>query len=38
MMHADPVDHPDGQFDTRMRIDPALLPNLLEKRMRERGY
>ena len=38
MMHVWLVDHPSGPFATRMHIDPTLLPNLLAKRMRERGY
>ena len=38
MMHVWLVDHPDGPFATRMHVDPTLLPDLLEKRMRERGY
>ena len=38
MMHVWLVDHPSGPFATRMHIDPTLLPDLLAKRMRERGY
>jgi hypothetical protein len=38
MMHVWLVDHPNGPFATRMYINPALLPRLLARRMRERGY
>ena len=38
MLHIWLVDHPGGPFATSMFLDPSLLPALLEKRMRERGY
>ena len=38
MIHVWLVDHPEGPFSTKMRIDPKLVPGLLAKRMETRGF
>jgi hypothetical protein len=38
MLHVWLIDRPGGPFATAMRVDSAMIPELLAKRKQERGY